>query len=71
MPDLVQFLRDLWGGITDRLSQEPVMVLAVVQATVALAVGFGLQWTAEQTALVTAFAAAILGLIARSKVSPV
>lgn len=66
----MQFLRDLWGGLTDRLSSEPVLVLGVVQAIVALAVGFGLQWSGEQVALVTAAAAAVLGLIARSKVSP-
>jgi nitrate/nitrite transporter NarK len=66
----VQFLRDLWGGLTDRLSQEPVMVLAVVQMGVALAVSFGLGLTAEQTGTIVAFAAAILGLIARTQVSP-
>lgn len=50
--------------------REPVMVLAAVQAAIALAVGFGLNWDGAQVALVTAFAAAVLGLIARQKVSP-
>lgn len=52
------------------LGREPVVILGVVQAIVALAVGFGLQWSGEQVALVTAASAAILGLIARSKVTP-
>ena len=52
------------------LGREPVMILAVVQAAIALAVAFGLQWTGEQVGLVVAFSAAVLGLIARSKVTP-
>ena len=66
----MQFLRELWGGLTDRLSQEPVLVLAVIQAGVALATSFGLGLSGEQVGAVTAFSAAILGLIARSQVSP-
>jgi hypothetical protein len=50
--------------------REPVMILAVVQAAIALAVGFGLNWSGDQVALVTAFSAAVLGLIARQQVSP-
>jgi nitrate/nitrite transporter NarK len=70
MNDLILFARALWGGLTDRLSSEPVMVLAVVQAALGLAVSFGLGWTAEQVGTVLAFSAAILGLIARQKVTP-
>lgn len=51
--------------------REPVMVMAAIQAGIALAVGFGLHWTVDQVVLVTAFSAAILGLIARQKVTPV
>jgi len=50
--------------------REPVLVMAVIQAGVALAVAFGLQWTGEQVALVVAFSATVLGLIARAKVTP-
>jgi hypothetical protein len=50
--------------------REPVMILAVVQAAIALAVGFGLNWSGDQVALVTAFSAAVLGLVARQQVSP-
>lgn len=67
---MTQFLRDLWGGLTDRLSQEPVLVLAVVQATLALVVSFGLQLTGEQVGAILAVSAAVLGLIARQKVTP-
>lgn len=66
----MQFLRDLWGGLTDRLSQEPVLVLSVVQAILALAVSFGLGLTGEQVGGILAVSAAILGLIARQKVTP-
>lgn len=52
------------------LGREPVMVLAVVQAILAVVVAFGLGLTGEQVGVITALAAAILGLIARNKVSP-
>ncbi len=52
-------------------NREPVLVLAVVQAFLALLVGFGVDLTGEQVALVTAFTAAVLGFVARQKVTPV
>ena len=51
-------------------TREPAMVLAVVQAALALGIGFGLRVTPEQMALVMALAAAVLGWITRSRVSP-
>lgn len=54
---------NLWG-------REPVMFLAVIQAGLAMAMGFGFHLSAEQMALVMAFAAALLGFITRSQVSP-
>jgi hypothetical protein len=59
------------NAIWERITQEPVMTLAIVQATLAVAVSFGLGWTGEQVGTVVAFSAAILGWLARSKVSPV
>jgi hypothetical protein len=50
--------------------REPVLVLAAVQALVALAVGFGLPLSAEQVALIVAATAAVLGFIARQQVTP-
>lgn len=52
------------------LGREPVMFLALVQTALALGVGFGLDLTGEQTAAVMAFAAAVLGFLARSQVTP-
>ena len=52
----------IWG-------REPALILAAVQAAIALAVGFGLSWTAEQVSLVLAFTAAVLGVIARRAVT--
>ena len=63
-------MRDLWGGLVDRVNAEPVAVLTVVQMAVALGVSFGLQLTGEQTGAIVALTAAILGLISRQKVTP-
>ena len=49
---------------------EPALLLALVQAGLALAVGFGTPLTAEQLSLLLAFSAALLGVWTRSKVSP-
>ena len=51
--------------------REPVLYLALVQAALALDVGFGLGLTGEQVAGLMAFAAAVLGVVTRSRVSPV
>ena len=53
----------LWG-------REPALILAAIQAAVALAVGFGLPVTPEQVALIVAFSAAALGVVVRSQVTP-
>lgn len=53
------------------MNREPALILAAVQAVIALAVGFGLNWTPEQVSLVLAATAAVLGLITRQKVTPV
>jgi hypothetical protein len=52
------------------LGREPALILAALQAALALAIGFGLHISPEQTALIMAFAAAIAGLIVRSSVTP-
>lgn len=56
--------------LQDMLRGEPVLTLAVVQAGIAMLVGFGLQWTGEQVSLVVTFSAALLGWVARQKVQP-
>ena len=64
------FLQRLIGGIVTRFYEEPVLTLALAQATVSLAVGFGLGWSGEQVALVNIFLAALLGYISRQEVTP-
>ena len=51
--------------------REPAMVLAFVQALIVLGVSFGLSLTPEQTAGILALTAVALGLITRSRVTPV
>lgn len=51
-------------------NREPVMVLAVVQTVLACAVSFGADLTADQTAAVLTATAAVLSLVARTKVTP-
>jgi uncharacterized membrane protein len=53
------------------LNREPALVLAAIAAIVSLAIGFGVDVTTEQLALINAAAAAVVGLIVRSKVEPV
>lgn len=52
------------------LGREPALILAALQALLALGVGFGLNISAEQIALILATAAAIAGLIVRQSVTP-
>jgi hypothetical protein len=53
----------IWG-------REPAMVLALVQAVIALVVTFGLSLAPDQIGALLAVTAVILGLITRSRVSP-
>lgn len=47
------------------------MILAAVQAAAAAAAAFGFHLTAEQVGAITTVSALVLGLVARSHVSPV
>jgi len=58
-------------GIWSRITGEPTMVLALVQAVIVLGISFGLSLTVEQTAAILAITAVVLGLITRSVVTPV
>ncbi len=62
----MSILESIWERITD----EPAFTLALVQAALSLAVGFGLNLTTEQMALLLAFTASLLGWITRSQVTP-
>lgn len=54
----------LWG-------REPALILGAVQTLLALAVGFGLNISTEQVALILAASAAVLSVVVRSQVTPV
>ncbi len=54
----------IWG-------REPAMVLALVQAVIALVVTFGLSLAPDQVGAILAVTAVILGLNTRSRASPV
>lgn len=56
-------MKNLWN-------REPVAILAVIQCAIVLLVAFGVNVTKEQAGAIIAFAAAVLGLIARQKVTP-
>ncbi len=51
--------------------REPAAILGLIQAGLALAIGFGLQLSGEQTALVMAFSAAFVAIITRQSVTPI
>ena len=67
----MSILGDFARWIQSMLQAEPVLTLAVAQSGIAMAVGFGLDWSGEQVALTTAFFAAMLGWVARREVSPI
>jgi hypothetical protein len=56
-------LTNLWG-------REPAMILAAVQALLALVAAFGLGLSPEQFGAVMALTAAVLGVLTRSQVTP-
>lgn len=51
-------------------NREPVMFMAVIQAGIALGISFGLHLSPEQIGAIMAFSAALIGLVARAKVTP-
>lgn len=50
---------------------EPALLIGALNALIALAVGFGLELTGEQQALIAAAVAAVLSVAVRRRVSPV
>jgi hypothetical protein len=51
--------------------REPAAILGLIQAGLALAIGFGLSLSGEQTALVMAFSAAAVAILTRQSVTPI
>jgi hypothetical protein len=63
--------RSVFGRIIEAAKAEPVATQGLIQAALALLIGFGvISWTSEQTGLALALTAAILTFLARRKVSP-
>lgn len=58
------------SALLARLNDEPVLVVALVQTVLTLAVTFGLHLTTEQTGAILAVTGAILAIVARGKVQP-
>lgn len=52
-------------------NREPAVLLGLLNAGLALGVGFGLPMTPSQATLLNAFMAALLGFVTRSQVSPI
>jgi xanthosine utilization system XapX-like protein len=57
-------------GLSTLYGRQPVLVLAFVQASLAMLMGFGLHLTGDQVALVLAFTAALLGILTQTQVTP-
>ena len=53
------------------LGREPALILGLIQAGIALAVGFGLNLTGDQVALIMAFSSAVVAVITRTVSTPV
>lgn len=54
-------MKNIWNA-------EPTMIVAVVQAFIALIVSFGIHLSSEQVGAIMALTSAILGLVVRSQV---
>ena len=63
-------MSDDGGNLGNLYHREPTMVLALVQAVIALVVAFGLSLAPDQIGAILAVTAVVLGLITRSQVSP-
>jgi hypothetical protein len=54
----------------DKIMNEPVLVLNLINAGIAAAVAFGLDLTPEQKAGIIAISTAVLNVVARQAVTP-
>lgn len=52
------------------MNREPALVIAAIAALINVAVGFGLNWSAEQVTLVNVAVVALAAVVTRSKVTP-
>lgn len=52
-------------------NREPAMIVAALEAVIAVGLSFGLNMSPEQTGAILAAVAIVLGLVTRSQVAPV
>lgn len=60
-------MKDVW----ERIQNEPVLVLNLVNAVIAAVVVFGVDLTMAQQVAIIGISTSVLNIIARSKVTPV
>lgn len=53
------------------LGREPALVLGLISSAISLAIGFGLELTAEQVGLIMSFVTALSSWIVRAQVTPI
>lgn len=58
------------NALLEKVRNEPVLVVTLVTACLALLVSFGVTLSEAQTGAVVALVIAVLGFVARSKVTP-
>lgn len=58
------------SGIIERIKNEPVAIVALVEAVVYAATEFGLELSSGQQAGILGVVAAVLTIVARQKVTP-
>lgn len=59
------------SAILDRIKHEPALVTTLVGACISLGAVFGLSLSADQTAAVMGFTAAVVAVLIRAQVTPV
>lgn len=67
---MTSYFTDKGASMLDKIRNEPVLITGLVQAALALAVTFGLGVSEEQVGAILAVTAAVLALVARSRVTP-
>lgn len=57
-------------GIRRLITDEPVLLVGLAQALLAMLLAFGLNWSNEQVGMVLAFTSTLLAVVARAMVTP-
>ena len=61
---------DIFGGGWALIKRNPVRAQAAIVALIGLSTAFGLGWTAQQVAAVSAFSAGVLAFLTETSVTP-